>query len=270
MHGGKKMQNNLEIITSRKNAAVLAAAALADKKQRDKTGLFAFEGIKLLEDALRSGICVEKVFATERAYAKYAGVLAEVAGALTLVTDEVYAKLSFENAPQGVFTVAKKPEKREKSYGERAFALFLDTVGDPGNLGTIIRSADAFGADTVFVGEGSADAYSPKTVRATMGSLFRVDVRVCGDIAGDISALRAQGFEVYAAMLDKTSKNLLDIPLESGKIGFVVGNEGHGVSEKVRSSCTGSVIIPMSEGPESLNAAISASILAWEVFRSRL
>lgn len=263
------MQNNLEMITSRKNAAVLTAAALADKKQRDKTGLFAFEGIKLLEDALRSGTEVEGVFATERAYERYAGVLAEVAGVLTLVTDEVYAKLSFENAPQGVFTVAKKREKREKTYGERAFALFLDTVGDPGNLGTIIRSADAFGADTVFVGEGSADIYNPKTVRATMGSLFRVDVRVCADIAGDIAALRAQGFEVYAAMLDKTSKNLCDLPLEKGKIAFVVGNEGHGVSEKVRSACTGSVIIPMSDGPESLNAAISASILSWEVFRSR-
>lgn len=264
------MQNNLEIITSRKNAAVLAAAALADKKQRDKTGLFAFEGIKLLEDALRSRAEVERVFATERACERYADVLAQLEGKLTLVTEEVYAKLSFENAPQGVFTVAKKMEKREKAYGARAFALFLDTVGDPGNLGTIIRSADAFGADTVFVGEGSADIYNHKTVRATMGSLFRVDVRVCESIAGDISALRAEGFEVYAAMLDKSSKNLCDLPLKKGKIAFVVGNEGHGVSEKVRAACTGSVIIPMSEGPESLNAAISASVLAWEVFRSRI
>ncbi len=260
---------SLEIITSRKNAAVLAAAALSDKKQRDKTGLFAFEGIKLLEDALRSGAEVEKVFATERAYERYSDVMGKVSGKVTLVSEEVYAKLSLENAPQGVFTVAKKRETREKAYGNTAFALFLDTVGDPGNLGTIIRSADAFGADTVFVGEGSADIYGPKTVRATMGSLFRVDVRVCTDIAGDIAALRAQGFDVYAAMLDKTSKNLCDMPLEEGKIAFVVGNEGHGVSDKVRSACTGSVIIPMSDGPESLNAAISASILSWEVFRSR-
>ncbi len=260
---------SLEIITSRKNAAVLAAAALADKKQRDKTGLFAFEGIKLLEDALRSGTEVEKVFATERAHARYADILAGVAGKVTLVSEEVYAKLSFENAPQGVFTVAKKRVQGEKAYGDTAFALFLDTVGDPGNLGTIIRSADAFGADTVFVGEGSADIYGPKTVRATMGSLFRVDVRVCTDISGDIAALRAQGFDVYAAMLDKTSKKLCDLSLTEGKIAFVVGNEGHGVSNKVRAACTGSVIIPMSEGPESLNAAISASILSWEVFRSR-
>lgn len=263
------MQKRPEIITSRKNAAVLSAASLADKKQRDKTGLFAFEGIKLLCDAIGAGIEIEKVFATERAYDRYEKELEVVLGKITLVTDEVYAKLSFENAPQGVFTVAKKRTEAEKSYGKRAFALFLDTLGDPGNLGTVIRSAEAFGADTVFVGEGSADVYNSKTVRAAMGSLFRVDVRICADIAADIERMRGEGFEVYAAMLDKTSKNVCDLALEEGKIGFVIGNEGHGVRESVRNSCTGSVIVPMCEGPESLNAAICASLLSWEVYRNR-
>jgi TrmH family RNA methyltransferase len=263
------MQNNPEIITSRKNPAVLAAAALTDKKQRDKTGLFAFEGIKLLCDALGAGLEIEKVFATERAYLRYSAELAVLKGKLTLVTDEVYAKLSFENAPQGVFTVAKKRGEGKKAYGESAFAIFLDTLGDPGNLGTVIRSAEAFGADTVLVGEGSADVYNPKTVRAAMGSLFRVDVRVCTDIAADIEKMRGDGFEVYAAMLDKTSKNVCDLELSEGKIGFVIGNEGHGVRESVRAACTGSVIVPMCDGPESLNAAICASLLSWEVYRSR-
>lgn len=263
------MLKNFELITSRKNAAVLAAAALAEKKQRDKTGLFAFEGIKLYEDALCAGLEIEKVFATERAYERYGARLAPAAGKLTLVTDEVYAKLSFENAPQGVFTVAKKRAEAKKAYGERAFALFLDTLGDPGNLGTVIRSAEAFGADTVFVGEGSADIYNPKTVRAAMGSLFRVDVRICTDIAAEIAAMRGEGFEVYAAMLDKTSINVCDLALDNGKVGFVIGNEGHGVRESVRAAASGSVIVPMCEGPESLNAAICASLLSWEVYRAR-
>ena len=263
------MQKNFEIITSRKNAAVLAAAALSEKKQRDKTGLFAFEGIKLFLDALGAGLEIEKVFVTERAYERYCEELAPAMAKLTVVTDEVYEKLSFENAPQGVFTVAKKRKEAKKAYGARAFALFLDTLGDPGNLGTVIRSAEAFGADTVFVGEGSADIYNPKTVRAAMGSLFRVDVRVCTDIASDIASARGEGFEVWAAMLDKTSKNVCDLALEKGKTGFVIGNEGHGVRESVRSACTGSVIVPMCEGPESLNAAICASLLSWEVYRAR-
>ena len=263
------MQNELEMITSRKNAAITSASALADKKQRDKTGLFAFEGIKLLEDALRSGTEVERVFVTERALERYKDTLDAVRVRLTLVSDEVYGKLSFENAPQGVFTVAKKRKESKKTYGEKAFVLFLDTLGDPGNLGTVIRSADAFGVDTVFVSEGSADIYGPKTVRASMGSLNRVDVRVCKDIAKEITALRGDGFDVYAAMLDKSSKELCSIPMGEGRLGFVVGNEGHGVSREVRDACTGSVIIPMCEGPESLNAAISASLLCWEVFRNR-
>ena len=263
------MQTKPEIITSRKNVAVVAAAALADKKQRDKTGLFAFEGIKLLCDAMGAGIEIEKVFLTERAFERYGEKLSSVEKKLTLVTDEVYAKLSFENAPQGVFAVAKKRAEAKNAYEARAFALFLDTLGDPGNLGTVIRSAEAFGADTVFVGEGSADIYNPKTVRAAMGSLFRVDVRTSADIAADIAKMRGDGFEIYAAMLDKTSKNVCDLALEGGKIGFVIGNEGHGVRESVRSACTGSVIVPMCEGPESLNAAICASLLSWEVFRSR-
>ena len=263
------MRRNLEIITSRKNASVLAAAALSDKKQRDKTGLFSFEGVKLLEDALRSGAEIERVFATERALEHWENVLCRAEEKLTLVTDEVYAKLSSENAPQGVFTVAKKIRREKRAYADDAFVLFLDTLGDPGNLGTIIRSADAFGVDTVFVGEGSADIYNSKTVRASMGSLFRVDIRTCSDIAADISSLCGEGFEIYAAMLDKTSKNLFDLSLGHGKLGFVIGNEGHGVSAKVKDACGRSVIIPMCEGPESLNAAISASLLSWEVFRSR-
>jgi TrmH family RNA methyltransferase len=263
------MQTKPEIITSRKNAAVLAAAALSEKKQRDKTGLFAFEGIKLLCDAMGAGLEIERVFLTERAFERYGEKLSSVYAKITLVTDEVYAKLSFENAPQGVFAVAKKRGEAGGEYGKRAFALFLDTLGDPGNLGTVIRSAEAFGADTVFVGEGSADIYNPKTVRAAMGSLFRVNVRASADIAADIAAMRGEGFEVWAAMLDKTSKNVCDLALENGKIGFVIGNEGHGVRESVRAACTGSVIVPMCEGPESLNAAICASLLSWEVFRSR-
>jgi TrmH family RNA methyltransferase len=268
---GTKMQTNYEIITSRKNASVLAAAALADKKQRDKTGLFAFEGIKLFEDAAREKTDIEKVFVTERAYEKYKSILESsgVSDKLVFVTEEVYEKLSFESAPQGVFTVARKFSEKEMEFGENSTVMFLDSLGDPGNIGTIIRSADAFGVDAVFVGEGSADIYNPKTVRACMGSLFRVNVKVCTDIASDIENLRSKGFSVYAAMLDRSSEELLSLSL-SGKIGFVIGNEGHGVSARTREACTGSVIIPMCEGPESLNAATSASVLMWEAYRTRM
>ena len=189
--------------------------------------------------------------------------LSPLAGRLTLVTDEVYAKLSFENAPQGVFTVAKKRAEAEKSYGARAFALFLDTLGDPGNLGTVIRSAEAFGADTVFVGEGSADVYNPKTVRAAMGALFRLPMVITEDIPTAIADLRTYGYDVRAAALTDTAQPLGAYTV-TPKTVFVIGNEGHGLSEQTIAACCGSVIIPMAEGAESFNAAIAASILMWE------
>jgi TrmH family RNA methyltransferase len=185
------------------------------------------------------------------------------------VPEDVMRSISPAETPQGVLSVCALPNQTlpEELSGKRY--VVLDGVQDPGNVGTILRTADAFGADGVFLINGCADIYNPKTVRAAMGSLFRVDVRVCTDIAADIGKMRGDGFEIYAAMLDKTSRNVCDLELENGKIGFVIGNEGHGVRESVRSSYTGSVIVPMCEGPESLNAAICASLLSWEVYRSR-
>ena len=133
----------------------------------------------------------------------------------------------------------------------------------------MLRSADAFGIDAVYVGTDSADLYNPKTVRACMGSLFRVDVRRVDSVAEQVRVLRADGFRVYATALDAHSKDIRCVHV-SGKVGCVIGNEGHGVSASVLDACTGSVIIPMSEGPQSLNAAVASGIVMWEAARGRL
>ena len=145
-------------ITSRANPKITEAAKLADKKYRDAGGIFAFEGIKLLSDACRSGYIPEAVYITEHAYGHFGGELDALGidSVITVVSDAVYEKLSFENAPQGVFSVAR--QKRGKSTaGDEGFVLFLDNVGDPGNLGAIIRSADAFGVSKIYISAGSAD-----------------------------------------------------------------------------------------------------------------
>ncbi|MGN1095818.1 MAG: TrmH family RNA methyltransferase [Eubacteriales bacterium] len=266
------MEKTPDMITSRKNPSVVFSASLSDKKQRDKTGLFAFEGIKLLIDAAKEHIDIENIFASSDACIKYGDIFESigVSGKITPVADAVYEKLSFENAPQGIFTVARKIKQAEKTYKDDAFVMLLDAVADPGNLGTIIRSADAFGVDTVYVGAGSADIYNPKTVRASMGSLFRMNVITSHSLASDIRTLKEDGFSIYAAMLDKNSENILSLELSHGRVGFVVGNEGNGVCREVLEACGKSVIIPMREGPESLNAASCAALLEWEVFKSRL
>lgn len=258
----------MEIITSKNNASVMAAAKLADKKYREREKKFAFEGIKLFEEAQKAGIRFSRVFVTEEAYNKYTEKLSSLdQNILTVVSDAVYEKLSFENAPQGIFSVAEYFSPNTKK--ESSFVLLLDGVADPGNFGAILRSAEAFGIDTVYTGKNGADLYNPKTIRACMGSIFRVDVRRSENIPDEIKNLQKNGFRVFATALDKRSKDIRDVDF-SGKTAFVIGNEGHGVSAETLDSCDGTVIIPMREGPESLNAAVAASVVMWEAARQRL
>ena len=258
----------MEIITSKNNAVIVAASKLSDKKYRERTGTFAFEGIKLFSEALSAGVRFSRVFVTQTAYEKYKDTLCALPdGVLTLVSDAVYEKLSFESAPQGVFSVAEyfspKPEE------EASFVLLLDGVADPGNFGAILRSAEAFGVDTVYMGKNGADLYNPKTVRACMGSLFRTDVRRTESITEEIARLQKSGFRIFATSLNRDSLDIRDVNFK-GKIGFVIGNEGHGVSREAIDACDGTVIIPMREGPESLNAAVASGVVMWEAARQRL
>ena len=258
----------MEIITSKNNAVIVAASKLSDKKYRERTGTFAFEGIKLFSEALSAGVCFSRVFVTETAYEKYREQLRGLSeGVLTLVSDAVYEKLSFESAPQGVFSVAKYFSPKIKS--ETSFVLLLDGVADPGNFGAILRSAEAFGVDTVYMSKNGADLYNPKTIRACMGSLFRTDVRRTESIENEIAFLKKSGFRIFATALKRDSLDIRDVDFK-GKIGFVIGNEGHGVSEGAINACDGTVIIPMREGPESLNAAVASGVVMWEAARQRL
>ncbi len=257
----------MERITSKNNPSIIAASKLSDKKYRERTSTFAFEGIKLFREAKTAGAEFVQVYVTDEAYEKYGADFADTEHVLTIVTDAVYEKLSFEHAPQGVFSVCSYFVPKTKKDPE--FILFLDGVADPGNLGAVLRSADAFGVDTIYLGEGSADLYNPKTVRACMGSIFRVEVRRAEDLVCEVKKMRENGFRVYATTLDSRSEDIRRIDL-MGKIGFVIGNEGHGVSHAVSEACTGSVIIPMREGPESLNAAVASGVVMWEAARVRL
>ncbi len=258
----------MEIITSKNNAVIVAASKLSDKKYRERTGPFAFEGIKLFSEALSAGVCFSRVFVTQTAYEKYSDTLCALPeGVLTLVSDAVYEKLSFESAPQGVFSVAEYFSPKQR--GEASFVLLLDGVADPGNFGAILRSAEAFGVDAVYMGKNGADLYNPKTIRACMGSLFRTDVRRTENICDEIKCLQNAGFRIFATALNRDSLDIRDVNFK-GKIGFVIGNEGHGVSEEAIRACDGTVIIPMREGPESLNAAVASGVVMWEAARQRL
>ena len=274
------------IITSRQNPLVKYFCGLAEKNIRSKEGLFRFDGIKLLREALHSDV--------EIRYVVYREPIAEGVNTLVkqaldggkissenviAVSAEVFDKISEEKSPEGVITVVRMMERvhirgsaTEMAEliegGERI--LIAESLRDPANLGTIMRSAYALGIDRLVLTDDCAEIYSPKTIRAAMGAAFRMStLTVKGDsLTAFIGALRASGRRVYATALYEDSLTLGEIEL-SARDCFVIGNEGHGLSKRAVEACDASVIIPMREDAESLNAAAAAAICIWETVRAR-
>ncbi|MBQ7160217.1 MAG: RNA methyltransferase [Clostridia bacterium] len=252
-------------ITSRTNPHITDAVKLKSKKERDEKGVFAFEGIKLCREALRRGAALSEVFLTEKAADVLAEELTAKGCAYHTVSDPVYEKLTADRSPDGVFCIAPfLTELHGKVPGELGKSIILCDIQDAGNLGTCIRSALAFGIDTLILAGECADIYNPKCVRSTMGALFsqRI-VRVCDPLAA-IELCRGRGKKVFAAALRRDAVSLDDLTPDRDTV-FAVGNEGHGLSDLFIEACDGRVVIPMEGGTESLNAAVASSVLMWRM-----
>lgn len=273
------MREDSEILTSRQNPTVRYAASLTEKKGREEARAFLAEGEKLTLDALAAGLPVTHIFAMasrrdrlkERIFPAAAGEKYRDTRWIWL-SDEAFSKISTEKAPQGVVSVIKYLDffrKMDIIYKEDFFlsqkerAIALHEVRDPSNLGAVIRSAAAFGIDTVVLSADCADVYSPKTVRAAMGSLFRVRVVSVGDFSSFVRAARAAGRRVLSAELSDTALPLDRAGLSSDDI-VVIGNEGHGVPREISALCDAGLYIPITEKAESLNASVAASVILWE------
>lgn len=259
-------------ITSRKNEKIIWASKLSDKKLRDEENLFVTDGSKLLEEAILSGLTAEKIFFTKKALSRYSDLLERAdAREYVLVTDEVFEKLSDESAPQGIFSVIRKPAFLpfgEAGLNEGGFVI-LDDIQNPQNLGAIFRCAYSLGATKLVLSRGCADVYNRKTLRSAMGSIFKCSFFVYDDISQFINLLTQKGNRVFCTRLHSDSLSLGLFKFENTD-SIVMGNEGHGVSDKVAQVCTDSVIIPMTAGAESLNAATAAAIIMWEMNKAKI
>lgn len=262
-----------DIITSRQNPLIMRMAKLSDKKHRDNEGLFRVDGIKLYAEAVKSGVIMEYTFIADskrtRLTAELACELEAAGGDVFFVSDEVLSKLTDESAPQGIVGVAKKFRLDAPEIPGGGFrALYLSEIRDPGNLGTVIRTAYAFGVDRVFISSDCADIYSPKVIRAAMGTVFRQSVAVVSDEAAFAKLMKAEKCPIYAAALRREAKKLGSFVVPD-RVCFAIGNEGHGLSDAFIDACESAVFIPMEEGCESLNAASAATTLIWEMQRDR-
>ena len=267
-------------ITSRANPRIVSAAKLQEKKHRTAEKRFFFEGHKLFSEARAARIPIRCVIAEEQAFAKYRALFEDPDFEILIVPQSVYEKITAEHAPQGIFCIADFLENLKFSHtlstppsqfgsimkAERYEKLLIcDGLRDPGNLGTVIRSASAFGVDTLLLSADCADIYNPKTLRGAMGAIFSREILFCADLPAALARFSCEGRRVLAAILDTEAVSVEKAALTEKDI-VLIGNEGHGLSRAAVEASDLSVILPINtgRGVESLNAATAASVFMWE------
>lgn len=231
------------IISSKTNPVIKKVSSLSDKKFRKLFGEFIVESVKAVDESLSSGMTVSEIICTAEYAEKYRDAL--------VVTDELFERISTEKSPQGVLAVVKIPFRPLRA--PQGKCLLLDRVRDPGNLGTVIRTANAAGYEDIYL-VGCADAYSPKAIRASMGGIFYVNVYE----GGYDEVFRAlEGTPLICA--DMSGEDVFNFRAPE-RFCLCIGNEGGGVCDTVSAKSDYTVKIPMRDTCESLNAAVSAAI----------
>ena len=271
------------MITSTGNAQVKELARLMKKRRaRDEAGVFLVEGPRmageLLADTEWRGR-IEKVWMSESYARRYEGgadtgekTSSLLDGCRTeLLSDPVFAHISDTKTPQGILAVVRRREYSMRDIlGEdpgKALVAVLDNLQDPGNMGTIFRTAEAAGATGILMSSDCVDIYNPKVVRSTMGALLRMPFLCADDLPAAIEDLKKAGIRAYAAHLE--GRNFYDREDYRAGTAFLIGNEGNGLRERTARSADCMIRIPMEGKAESLNAAVAASILMYEASRQR-
>lgn len=256
-------------IESHQNRIFKWVKSLSLKKNRDKEGVFVAEGLRFISE-IPNEWCV-KLFIVSEDFEKGQDISTYEKKAETyIVSDELFTLVSDTENPQGILAVCKKQEQPDETIWkkEAPFFILAEELNDPGNLGTVIRTADAAGVDGIFLSKGSVDVYNAKVLRATMGSIFHVPI-VQNVLLEDVaSKMKENHISLYAAHL-RGENFPYELPLDKA-CSFLIGNEARGLSDKGASLCDCWVKIPMPGQAESLNASMAAGLLMYEVVRQRL
>lgn len=260
-----------EKITSRNNERIKFAVKIKEKESfRRSEGLFLVEGARLCYDAALSGVQITELYFTPEAkekYEDYVTLVENKAERCFEISGDVAQKLADTKSTQGVFCLCKMLDKNTNigkiKYNGKYIAL--EDVSNPSNFGAVIRTAEAVGLDGVIV-SGGCDLYNPKSLRASMGSVFRLNVVETDDLPAFLKGLAQKGMFVYAGVPDSNAEKITEVSMAGGGVA-IIGNEGNGITEETLKSATRLVTIPMKGRAESLNAAAAASIMIWEMMR---
>lgn len=248
-------------ITGKDNKTLKLIRSLSKKKGRQDSGLYFVEGTRIVDEALLYAEDSVKYLIASETFCKnnsaFINALDEKGKTVYTSNDKLFNDVCDTETPQGIGAVLKIPDTPPLSFGDLNFVLILDRVSEPGNLGTIIRTAEAAGVDAILMLKGCADIYSPKVVRSTMGSMFRIPY-LTGIELSTVSELKSFGFTIVSTSLKKSV--LINESNISGKRAIVIGNEAFGVSDEILSLSDIKIRIPMEGKVESLNAAVAAGI----------
>lgn len=263
-----------EVITSATNPKIKYVVNLQKRKYRDKEKVFILEGLRNAEMAVESSAIIKLCFCTKDILmqSRAESLIAKLSCPVYEVAEHVYSKISDTKSPQGLMLIVEQNNQTLTAIFEQtkpqAIYLILDRLQDPGNLGTIIRTADAMGIDGIICLQGTADIFSPKVVRAAMGSLFNLPIATKVDEVELLTYAKQQDFALYTTALDETAKPLWNVDFKQ-KCALVLGNEANGVSQNLLANSKAKIFIPMQGKAESLNVATASAMIMYEYDRQQ-
>lgn len=254
-------------VSSKENSLIKLVSKLQKSASaRRENGLFVLEGLRICDDAYQNGILFDKLIISKTADEKYSKNIekfAEISKECYILPDSLFKKICDTTTPQGIIAIAKIPATNVKNILKTGRYIALENVADPANLGAVSRTAEALGVSGILLSSNSCDPYSPKALRASMGTLLRMPVILVEDFIGEI---KKSGLKAYSCVVDRNAKSITDVEFSSGSA-VIIGNEANGITEETKNASDEQITIRMSGKAESLNAAAAASIAMWEMMK---
>lgn len=261
----------MQVITSKDNELIKHIKKLKDKKERDLSNEYMIEGIKLIKEAIQENAKIKQIIICddcEKTESIEKDIMYEIAKQNCIyVTNKVFNTITEVTNPQGILAVIEKQNKEEQIDTNQEIILALDDIQDPGNLGTILRTADSIGLTQILVSKGTADCYNPKVVRSTMGAIFRVKIIECENLEKTLKEMKKHKYEITVTSL-QTENSIYDINYNKKVV--VIGNEANGVRKEIQDMADKKIKIPMLGKTESLNASVATGIILYEYVRQKL
>lgn len=256
-----------DVITSRENSLIKLACLLqSSTKTRKENGLFAIEGLRICKDALENSIRFDKLIVSDTAMNKYfddIDLFSQNSNNCYRVPDSLFKKISDTASPQGIIAIAIMPDNKTNIINKNGRYIALENVADPSNLGAVSRTAEALGVSGIILSKGGCDPYSPKALRASMGTLLRMPLIILDDFSTE---LKNSGIKTFACVVDSDAKSINDAEFCDG-CAVIIGNEANGITDSTKASSDELITIPMLGRAESLNAAVAAAISIWEMMK---